>query len=479
MTEIICLTENLVNGHHYDNGHDAVAPLRGDDHCEPPEPPLYDPDCEQRVLGTLLIDNKTYSRVAAFLRPYHFGNGLHSRIYEVIAAQIDSGAVANPVTMKYFLHGDPALIKGGKPAGQYLAQLVGAAMDDISAVHYARIVVELWRDRETDIAYQDYRSARRDRKLGKLGIDLIDVHNRLGEILHDGSKLHPIDVTKWTGRAVPQREWMVPDWIPLRRATGLYGAPGAGKTTLMQMLVTAAALDPVKFPNATWLGLPVRKCRSVLFFCEDEEDEMHYRQEKINSLYGCSYADLGDMRALPLLGRDDGTLLMTFDPDGRGLVTPLFYELRGIVSRHRAQLVILDTLTDVFGGNELNRSHARQFVQQVPARLARDCNCAAVCCAHPSLTGISSKSGNSGSTGWSGAFRSHLYLHPLDVDADELADIEERVLTRTKSNWARAGETVEMHWKDGVFITSRNRPAFSARLVAAMPSACSSISSTQ
>jgi RecA-family ATPase len=114
--------------------------------------------------------------------------------------------------------------------------------------------------------------------------------------------------------------------------------------------------------------------------------------------------------------------------------------------------VILDTLSDVFGGNELNRTHARQFVQQVPARLARDCNCAAVCCAHPSLTGISSKSGNSGSTGWPGAFRSHLYLHPLDVEPDDIADIDERILTRKKSNWARAGETIEMHWKDGVFI---------------------------
>jgi RecA-family ATPase len=177
---------------------------------------------------------------------------------------------------------------------------------------------------------------------------------------------------------------------------------------------------------------------------------MHYRQEQINRLYGCTYDDIGDMLPLPLLGRN-GTL-MTFDRDGRGLVTPLFYRLRGVVSRHRAQLAILDTLSDVFGGNEVNRSHSRQFVQQVPARLAREGNCATVCCAHPSLTGISSKSGSSGSTGWSGAFRSHLYLHPLEVDADELADIDERVLTRKKSNWARAGETVEIHWKDGVLI---------------------------
>jgi RecA-family ATPase len=243
---------------------------------------------------------------------------------------------------------------------------------------------------------------------------------------------------------VPQREWIVEDWIPLRRATGLYGIPGAGKTLLMQMLCTRTAL------GGSWLGLPVRRCRSVLFYCEDDEDEMHYRQEQINRQYCCTNDDLGDMLCLPLLGRD-GTL-MAFDRDGRGTVTLLFYKLQSIVRRHRAQLVILDTLSDVFGGNELNRSHARQFVQQVPARLARDCSCAAVCCAHPSLTGVNSKSGSSGSTGWPGAFRSHLYLHPLEAEADEIADTDERILTRKKSNWAKAGETIEMRWCDGAFI---------------------------
>ena len=96
------------------------------------------------MLGTLLADNKTYSRVAAFLRPTHFGNGLHSRTYEAIAAQIESGAVSNPITIKHFLEDDPALIEAGKPARQYLVELVAAAMDDISAEDYARIVVELY-----------------------------------------------------------------------------------------------------------------------------------------------------------------------------------------------------------------------------------------------------------------------------------------------------------------------------------------------
>src|SRR4029077_20117373 len=141
--------------------------------------------------------------------------------------------------------------------------------------------------------------------------------------------LVPIVPTRWTGCPVPQREWIVQDWIPLCRAIVLYGAPGACKSTLMQMLCTSTALA-----QQTWLGLPVRHCRSVLFYCEDDEDEMHSRQGEINRDYGCTYDDLGDMLCLPLLGRD-GTL-MTFDRDGRGVATPLFYKVRSVIKKHHA-----------------------------------------------------------------------------------------------------------------------------------------------
>jgi RecA-family ATPase len=79
----------------------------------------------------------------------------------------------------------------------------------------------------------------------------------------------------------------------------------------------------------------------------------------------------------------------------------------------------------------------------------------------PDLTGISSGSGNSGSTGWPGAFRSHLYLEiPKRGKDEEPADpnaTDERVLTRKKSNWARAGETIEIRLRDGAFI-NKNPP---------------------
>ncbi len=239
----------------------------------------------------------------------------------------------------------------------------------------------------------------------------------------------------------------MPLWVPLGRATGLYGAPGEGKTLLAQMLATACAI------GALWLGLPVRRCNSLLMFCEDDLDEMHRRQEDINRAYGCTFADLGAMRWLPRLGDDNA--LMEFD-DGRASHTDLFHGLLSAAKDHQAELVIEDTLADIFAGNENDRGQARGFTQQALGWLAREMQGAVVALAHPTRAGINSGSGESGSTGWVGAFRSHLYMStPLAPGESEPADPDLRLLTRRKANAARRGEQIELRWTDGVFVPTR------------------------
>jgi RecA-family ATPase len=262
-----------------------------------------------------------------------------------------------------------------------------------------------------------------------------------------------IDPSTLEGVPAPARRFIVSSWIPMRRATGLYGIGGVGKTTLMQMLCTATALDPEKFPHANWLGMPVKHCRSVLLFCEDDLDEMHARQEDINRIYGCRFADLGAMLWLPRLGSD--TTLMTFE-NSRACRTQFFSELLTLIKTHGAQLTIWDTLTDVFGGSEIDRGQVRRFIQEGPGYVAREIDGAVICNAHPSLAGINSGTGSSGSTGWDGAFRSRLYLSSSKADdGDAPPDIHERILTRVKANWAKAGETIKMFWRDGVFVADQ------------------------
>ena len=207
-------------------------------------------------------------------------------------------------------------------------------------------------------------------------------------VWHESEPLVAVDPATLDGVPVPPRQWLVPDWVPMGRVTALYGAGGEGKTILGQMLATAAAID------ALWLGQQVRRCNSLLLFCEDDLDEMHRRQDDINRYFGCTFSDLTAMRWLPRLGADNA--LMTFD--GRPHRTPLFNELLHIAKEHNARLIITDTLADVFAGNESDRGQARTFAQAALGLLARETQGTVVALAHPSRWGINSGSGESGST---------------------------------------------------------------------------------
>jgi RecA-family ATPase len=269
-------------------------------------------------------------------------------------------------------------------------------------------------------------------------------------IQQPGEPLITIDPADLADASVPPRQWLVPDWIPMARATALNGAGGEGKTLLAQMLATACAI------GREWLGLRVLRCKSLLQFCEDDLDEMHRRQEDINRFYGCTFADLGAMRWLPRLGYDNA--LMVFN-GGRAQRSPLFEQLLSAARAHEASLIICDTLADIFTGNENDRGQARTFTQQALGLLARETRGAVVALAHPSRTGMNSGSGESGSTAWIGTFRSLLYLatprgEGSGADA-EPADPDLRTLTRRKANTARRNEMIELRWKDGVFdVTS-------------------------
>jgi RecA-family ATPase len=286
---------------------------------------------------------------------------------------------------------------------------------------------EAWPD---DAETVDERSAQQKRN-GHAGDD------------QSGEPLAPIDPATLDGAPVPLRQWLVPDWVPMARATALYGAGGEGKTLLGQMLATACAI------GVQWLGLPVQRCNSLLFFCEDDLDEMHRRQDDINRHLGCTFADLGAMRWLPQLGADNA--LMTFS-EGRPLRTPVFDQVLDAAAAHGAKLIIADTLADVFSGNENDRGQARAFAQSALGFLARATHGAVIALAHPSRSGMNSGSGESGSTAWIGTFRSQLYLSTPEVDKGEPPDPNARVLTRKKSNAARRDESIELRWRDGVFV---------------------------
>ena len=71
---------------------------------------------------------------------------------------------------------------------------------------------------------------------------------------------------------------------------------------------------------------------------------------------------------------------------------------------------------------------------------------------HPSLTGLSSGSGLSGSTAWNASVRSRLYFKRAIFDKGEEPDPDLRVLEVVKANYGPVGETIMLRWDNGLFL---------------------------
>ena len=78
-------------------------------------------EAEQALLGALLIDNRLVEDVQLLLRPAHFSEDVHGRIYEAILHTVDRNLVANPITLKPKFQADAALAPLGGVG--YLATL--------------------------------------------------------------------------------------------------------------------------------------------------------------------------------------------------------------------------------------------------------------------------------------------------------------------------------------------------------------------
>jgi RecA-family ATPase len=263
--------------------------------------------------------------------------------------------------------------------------------------------------------------------------------------------------------APPAREWLVEGLIPMGAVTFISGDGGLGKTLLGQQLIMAAAL------GEAWCGRPTRPVRSVALFCEDDADEIHRRAVSIARHHGTKATDprLKASAFLCELGEDNAMMRAATPDEGAPAfrTTMMFDTIRDWALKRQARLVLLDSLHDIFAGNENYRPEARAFVQALTA-LARDINGAVVVPAHPSLTGLDRGSGTSGSTAWNNAVRSRLYLTRPEGERDDV-----RVLKTVKANYGRIGETIVLRRKGGVFVVkdgaAPGRRAFDKKAVAA------------
>lgn len=243
------------------------------------------------------------------------------------------------------------------------------------------------------------------------------------------------------GRKLTPRPWLVPDMIPGEQVTTLDGDGGLGKSTLALQLGVAVVA------NRRWLGQIV-KCGSVIYVAaEDDINELHRRLSNICVHYTVGLEDLSDLHLWPLAEHDPA--LVTAGRDDSLIKTRRWHELEAAVAEIQPTLLVLDSRADVFGGNEISRAQARGFIGMLRA-LAVRCKLSILILAHPSLSGMSSGSGSSGSTHWRNAVRAALYLtKPEDVEG--LPDLDARLLEVKKSNYGPAGASIKLRWSVGSF----------------------------
>jgi len=101
-------------------------------------PPPQNIECEQQVLGSILLDNACFDRVSSFLTADDFFEPLHKGLFETIAGMISRGDAAKPSTLKGAL--PPDLRVGDLVGMQYIAWLIAQMASPHNIVSFATAV---------------------------------------------------------------------------------------------------------------------------------------------------------------------------------------------------------------------------------------------------------------------------------------------------------------------------------------------------
>lgn len=241
----------------------------------------------------------------------------------------------------------------------------------------------------------------------------------------------------------PPRLFHVEDLIPARNVTLLYGDGATGKSLLMLQLAAATVL------GRPWIGLEVHRGPALIGSAEDDIDEMNRRAEAIASHEGVDKAELAGLSLVSLVEQD--AVLARANRAGGLEPTQAYAELDRMLRDIQPAIVGLDTLADMFGGNENDRGLARQFIGML-RRLAVRHDTTIVLLAHPSLTGLNSGSGLSGSTAWNNSVRARLYFERVKAEDGTEGNPDARVLRTMKANYAAQDREIPLTWRAGVFV---------------------------
>ncbi|MGR0185521.1 replicative DNA helicase [Azospirillum aestuarii] len=239
--------------------------------------PPHNEEAEQALLGAILINNRAYEKVSEFLRPEHFYDPAHQRIFAAISEEVEAGRKADPVTLRDRFASDADLAGDGGGAA-YLARLVANVVTVVNSADYGRIIHELFLRRQQievalsmlDDAY-DVGSGRSPEEAiaefaGDLDriLDIAPASQATFTCMRDAAEeaLNRADAARRTGGGL---SGVSTGLIDLDRLTGglqptdliiIAGRPSMGKTTLLKNIaVSSAKRWKAGLPNSAAVGI--------------------------------------------------------------------------------------------------------------------------------------------------------------------------------------------------------------------------------
>jgi RecA-family ATPase len=242
-----------------------------------------------------------------------------------------------------------------------------------------------------------------------------------------------LDMSKWDIEPIPERHWAIYNRVPLNQAGLFSGEGGTGKSIieLHKNIAHVAGKD--------WLGSLPEPGPAFYIGAEDDAAEIHIRLAAIAKHCGVTFAELikKGLRVLPLLGQD--ATLCHVGKSGKVETTHLYKQLYQAAGDIKPKNISIDTLSRAFAGAENDRVQVYGFASHMQA-LAMVAGGSVTILSHPSLSGINSGSGISGSTAWHGAFRFRQYLIGIKPEAGEQPDTDLRQLEFRKNQYGPLGD---------------------------------------
>ena len=253
-----------------------------------------------------------------------------------------------------------------------------------------------------------------------------------------------VDIYGWDGVPVPEQEWAVEDRIPVGHTT-LFSAEGAaGKSLIELQRCVAHALE------LDWLGVKARGGRALFVDAEDDDKIIHKRLHDILHYHGRTFAELKDKLYVSSLIGKSAILGVANRRSSRIEPTSLYKLLREMVGDIKPLTISIASSANVFAGSEIDRSQVQQFVSLL-TRLAIVAGGGVVLISHPSLTGINSDSGLSGSTAWHNSVRARFYIKGVKAKDGE-PEGNRRVIEFRKNNYGPISENIVVEYRNGLFL---------------------------